>query len=107
MGGKILKRFFTGILVIAMMFAMAACSTNLKGTYTMSDGLIKQSFIFEDDNKVKVSAFGIDIEGEYEIVKDEIIITYSFMGFSYDFVKSFEKNGSSIFVDGVEFVQEK
>jgi hypothetical protein len=60
-----------------------------------------------EDNKVKVSAFGIDVEGEYLIEDGEITITYSLLGLSYDWVKSFEKDGSSIFIDGTEFVKEK
>ena len=37
----------------------------------------------------------------------EITITYSLLGLSYDWVKSFKKDGSSIFIDGTEFVKEK
>ena len=69
--------------------------------------MIEQSFTFLEDNKVKVSAFGIEIEGEYLIEDGEITITYSLFGLSYDWVKSFEKDGNSIFIDGTEFVKEK
>ena len=107
MAKKSLKRIFAGLLAFAMVCVLAACSTQLNGTYTSTDGLINQSFTFEKDNKVKVSAFGFNIEGEYEIKGDEITITYGALGLSYDFVKSFKKEGKSIFVDGVEFVKEK
>jgi transcriptional regulator with XRE-family HTH domain len=52
-------------------------------------------------------AFGIEVEGEYLIEDGEITITYSLLGLRYDWVKSFEKDGSSIFIDGTEFVKEK
>ena len=95
------------LLVCVMVCTLAACTTTLKGTYTSKDGLVKQSFTFKEDNKVEVSAFGIDVEGEYLIEDGEITITYSLLGLSYDWVKSFEKDGSSIFIDGTEFVKEK
>ena len=95
------------LLVCVMVFTLTACATTLKGTYTSKEGLIKQSFTFKDDNMVEVSAFGIDIEGKYVIEDGEITITYSLFGLSYDWVKSFEKDGDSIFIDGTEFVKEK
>lgn len=106
------KKTFTKVvamvlLVCVMVCTFAACTTTLNGTYTNKDGLIEQKFTFKKDNKVEASAFGIDIEGEYEIKDGEITITYSLLGLSYDWVKSFEKKGSSIFIDGTEFVKEK
>ena len=94
------------LLVCVMVCTLTACTTTLKGTYTSKDGLVEQSFTFKEDNKVEVSAFGIDVEGEYLIEDGEITITYSLLGMSYDWVKSFEKDGSSIFIDGTEFVKE-
>ena len=55
---------------------------------------------------MEVSAFGIDVEGEYLIEDDTITITYSFLNLSYDWKKSFEKKGNSIFIDGTEFIKE-
>lgn len=95
------------LLVCVMVCTLTACTTTLNGTYTNKDGLIEQSFTFKEDNKVEVSAFGIEVEGEYLIEDGEITITYSLLGLSYDWVKSFEKDGSSIFIDGTEFVKEK
>lgn len=95
------------LLVFVMVCTLTACTTTLNGTYTNKDGLIEQSFTFKEDNKVEVSAFGIEVEGEYLIEDGEITITYSLLGLSYDWVKSFEKDGSSIFIDGTEFVKEK
>ena len=104
---KISKRIVAAILCCIMVCTFAACGFMLKGTYTSTDGLVEQSFTFKDDNKVEVSAFGINVEGEYEIKDGEITITYSLLGLKYDWVKSFERKGSSIFIDGTEFVKEK
>ena len=103
----ICKRTAAFLLACLMVCTLVACTTTLKGTYTSKEGLIEQSFTFKEDNKVAVSAFGIDVEGEYLIEDGEITITYSLLGLSYDWVKSFEKDGSSIFIDGTEFVKEK
>lgn len=94
-------------LVIILMCILTACSTKLSGTYTNEDGLVKQSFTFKEDNKVEVSAFGIEVEGEYLIKNDTITITYSLLNLSYDWEKSFRKDGNSIFIDGVEFTKDK
>ena len=55
---------------------------------------------------MEVSAFGINVEGEYLIEDDTITITYSLLNLSYDWEKSFEKKGNSIFIDGTEFIKE-
>ncbi len=106
MKNNVFRRMAIFFLVGLMVCTLAACTTTLKGTYTSTDGVIKQSFTFLEDNKVKVSAFGIDVEGEYLIEDGEITITYSLWGLSYDWVKSFKKDGSSIFIDGTEFVKD-
>ena len=85
---------------------LTACSSNLSGTYSNDEGLVKQSFTFKEENKVEVSAFGINVEGEYRIEDGTITITYNFLGLRYDWEKSFEKKGNSIFIDGSEFVKE-
>ena len=95
------------LLTIVLVSALTSCAIKLSGTYTSTDGLIKQSFTFKEDNKVEVSAFGIDVEGEYHIEDGTITITYSLLNLSYDWEKSFEKKGDSIFIDGTEFVKEK
>lgn len=94
------------LLCCLLVCMLTACTTKLKGTYTNADGLIKQSFTFKDDDKVDVSAFGINVEGEYLIEDGTITITYSLLNLSYDLEKSFEKKGSSIFIDGTEFIKE-
>lgn len=104
---RICKTIVAVLLICAMACTLTACTVKLSGTYTNKNGIIEQSFTFKDDNKVAVSAFDIEIEGEYAIEDGQITITYSLLGLSYDWVKSFEKDGSSIFIDGTEFVKEK
>ena len=86
------------LLTVSLVCILTACTTKLSGTYTNDEGLVKQSFIFKEDNKVEVSAFGID--------DDTITITYSLLNLSYDWEKSFEKKRNSIFIDGTEFIKE-
>ncbi len=105
---KKFKRIVSLLLIIAMLACLlTACATKLNGTYVNEEGLIKQSFTFKEDNKVEVSAFGINIEGEYEIEDNTITITYSILNIDYDMEKSFVKKGNSIFIDGVEYIKEK
>ena len=105
---KNLKRIVSLLLLTTILvFLLTACATKLSGTYTNDEGLVKQSFTFKEDNKVDVSAFGIDVEGEYLIEDGKITITYSLLNLSYDLEKSFEKKGNSIYIDGTEFVKEK
>ena len=72
------------LLTVSLVCILTACTTKLSGTYTNDEGLVKQSFTFKEDNKVEVSAFGIDVEGEYLIEDDTITITYSLLNLSYD-----------------------
>ena len=50
---------------------------------------------------------GYDSAGIAVIEDGKITITYSLLNLSYDLEKSFEKKGSSIYIDGTEFVKEK
>lgn len=106
MANKYFKSIAAMLMICAIVFVMAGCSSKLNGKYTKSEGLIEQSFIFNNDGTVKVSAFDIEIEGEYEIKDGKITITYSLLGLSYDWVKDFDKKGNSIFIDGTEFVKD-
>ena len=104
---KNLKRIVSLLLLTTtFVCVLTACTTKLTGAYTNDEGLVKQSFTFKEDNKVDVSAFGIDIEGEYLIEDNKITITYSLMNLSCDQEKSFVKKGNSIFNDGTESIKE-
>lgn len=94
------------LLTVLLVCMLTACTTKLSGTYVNDDGIVRQSFTFKEDNIVEVSAFDIYVEGEYLIEDDQITITYSLLNFGYDWKKSFEKKGDSIFIDGTEFVKE-
>lgn len=104
------KRCFRSVIAIlliaAVMCTFVGCATTLNGTYANNDGIITQSFTFDRDGNVKMSAFGIDVQGTYHIEDGEITITYSLLSFSYDWTQTFEKKGNSIFIDGTEFVKE-
>ncbi len=102
---RLLKIASVALVLVVIACCFSACATKLNGTYT-SDGLVKQSFTFKEDNVVVMSAFGIEAEGTYVIEDDKITITYSLLNMSYDWEKSFEKDGDSIFIDGTEFVKE-
>lgn len=86
-----IKKIIAALLICLMVGTLTACTTTLKGTYTSKEGLTEQSFTFKEDNKVEVSAFGIDVEGEYLIEDGEITITYSLLGLSYDWGQEFQK----------------
>lgn len=103
---KNLKAIISVMLICVMACSLTACATKLSGTYT-SDGIIEQSFTFKEDDVVVISAFGIDAEGTYKIEDDKITITYKLLNLSYDWEKSFEKDGDTITIDGTEFVKEK
>ena len=105
---KNLKRIVSLLLLTTMLVCvLTACTTKLSGTYTNDEGIIKQSFTFKEDNKVVMSAFGIDAEGTYKIEDGKITITYKLLNFSYDWEKSFEKNGDTLIIDGTAFLKEK
>lgn len=104
---KSIKKIIALVLVVVLVCTLTACATSLNGTYVNKNGIIEQSFTFMKDNKVKISAFDLDLEGEYAIEDDQIIFTYSLLGIGVDLPFDFEKDGSSIFINGVEFVKEK
>ncbi len=103
---KTAKRIVAFFLVSLIICCLTACSIKLNGTYTTKDGLIEQSFIFKEDNRVAVSAFDLEVEGDYVIEDGKLTITYSILGLKYDVDMDFEKKGSSIFINGVEFIKE-
>lgn len=104
---KLLSRAAAFLLVCIMTCSLTACATKLSGKYVAKDSLLEQSFTFLDDNKVKMSAFNFNIEGEYAVKDDKIIITYGAFGLSYDWENTFKKEGNSIFIGDTEFVKEK
>ncbi len=106
MNKRIAKSITSLLVIFIILCSLTACSTKLSGTYT-SDGIVKQSFTFKDDNVVLMSAFGVDAEGTYKIEDDKITVTYKLLNLSYDWEKSFQKEGDTITIDGTQFVKEK
>ena len=43
---------------------------------------------------------------DHKIEDGKITITYNILGFTYDWEKSFEKDGNTIIIDGTKFVKE-
>ena len=98
------RRILCLCLSLLLVLTLTACgSTKLNGTYKSSD-FIAQTFTFKDD-KVTMSAFGINASGTYKIDGDEIAITYSLFGSEYTWRQPFSKSGSSIYIGGTEFVK--
>lgn len=106
MNKKVIRVLAAVLAVCAVMALATACGTKLNGKYVNDDGFFSQSFTFAD-GKVEVSAFGLDVTADYKIEKDELTITYSLGGLSYDDVMTFEKKGNVIIIDGTEFTKEK
>ena len=71
----------------------------------MNHGIIDQSFTFSGD-RVTVSAFGLDINGTYEIKGDMITVRFSLLGMEQSESWSFARQGNSIYIDGAEYVKE-
>ena len=109
------------MLVFTLTICLTACgsgsSSTLKGTYTATSanlfsGPQFSSITFSDNNRVAMSAMGIiGTEGTYRIDGSTIELSYkepSLFGEGKAVVKSmtFERSGSSIFLDGYEFVKD-
>ena len=90
-----------------MSVAVTACGSagGLNGTYSSEvfGGLLgENTFTFSGGNKVKMSAFGIDADGTYEIKDGNIIIQYNLFGQDYTWEQSFSQSGNSIYIGGEE-----
>ncbi len=104
---KALKITVAVLLAAALLAGLAGCGTKtLNGTYK-TDENANWSLTFDKDNKVTGEAFGLTVDGEYEIKDDAITFKYStVLGIGATVTKSFEKKGSSIWIDGTEFVKQ-
>ncbi len=100
------KFLITLISALFVVCIFSACETKLNGTYVNDNGIIKQTITFNRDNTIVVSAFGVDIEGEYKIENNKLTVTYSLLGVKTNWDWSFERKGKSIFIDGAEFVKQ-
>jgi len=99
------KKIVALILVSAAIITLlSACGTKLNGTYK-STGILGETITFTKD-EASMSAFGLSISGPYKIEKDQITITYTVLGISYDWTQSFKKEGKSIYIGSTEFVKQ-
>lgn len=90
------------VAIILCVTMLTACGdSKLDGTYR-SQGLISQSFTFDED-QVTMSAFGMNASGTYQIDGDQIIITYNLLGQEYTWEQSFSQSGNAIKIGGTEF----
>ncbi|MCR5523638.1 MAG: META domain-containing protein [Clostridia bacterium] len=104
---KVLSSIIAVALVCSFVFLFASCGSTLKGTYKASDSL-GGTLTFDKDNKVTGELFGITLDGTYEIEDDQITFSYSgAFGIGATLTKSFEKDGSTLIIDGKEFVKQK
>ena len=98
------------VLLVAVLLAglLSGCAVKeLKGTYKSTDSL-GGTLTFKEDHKVTGELFGITLDGEYEIKDDTITFKYSGpLGLGATIDKSFSKDGSTILIDGTEFVKQK
>ena len=96
------------IAAAALCFAVtvfSGCSDKLSGTYRTS-GSLSYTVTFEDD-KITMSAFGVDAEGTYEISDGKITMTYTVFGITTSWSQTFEKRDSkTIVIGGTEFIKQ-
>ena len=105
---KTVKKAAAALLVVCLLAGMlAGCAKTLNGTY-VSTGSLGGSLTFDKDDHVTGELFGITLDGEYEIKDDTITFKYSGpLGLGATIDKSFSKDGSTILIDGTEFVKQK
>jgi hypothetical protein len=103
---SIKKVLLITVALCLVLTTLVGCSGGgLSGTYK-SQGLISQSFTFSGSDKVTMSAFGINANGTYKISGNTMTITYSLFGFESSWDCKYEKKGSSIYIDGTEFIKQ-
>ena len=106
MKGKTIRIISLISIAVIMLTALTACAGSLKGTYETSDGL--SSVTFGDDKSITLNALGlVDVEGTYEIEDGNITVDYVLpvIGTKTQWVKTFEKDGKTIIIDGKEFTK--
>ena len=99
------------ILAIAclLLTTLAACGggTTLNGTYQMGGGLLSQSYSFDRNGNVTTKTAGlIGTSGTYSISGNRLTMTLdgSFLGATTT-THTFKKSGSSIYIDGAEYIK--
>ena len=98
---NLIKIIILSLLVICMTASFTSCGKKLNGTYKAT-GLVEQTITFKGKTAT-LSAFGLNVSGEYEIEDGYITITYSVLGNDVDWKQTFEKKGKTIIINGTEF----
>jgi len=99
------------ILAIAclLLAALTACGvggTTLNGTYQMGGGLFSQSYSFDRNGNVIIKTASIvGSSGTYTISGNRLTITASVLGVETTTDHTFKKSGSSIYIDGAEYIK--
>lgn len=89
-------------LVLVMMVATFASCGKPSGKY------VNGAFYFEfDGDEVKASIAGLSIDGTYEIKDGKIYLTYDVFGASVTKDYTYEKDGDTLTIGGVEYTKEK
>lgn len=102
---KFFARFLAAVLMAVVLLSAVACTKRLSGSYASSE-LLGTTYTFDGDKVTVSSDLGIALTGTYEIEKDTITFSYKVMSVTTSNTVSFEKKGSSIFLDGVEYVKQ-
>jgi hypothetical protein len=107
---KTTKRILAILAVACLLLtALTACggSTTLNGTYQMGGGLFSQSYSFDRNGNVTVkTATIVGSSGTYSISGNRLTITVSnaLLG-EVTTDHTFKKSGSSIYIDGSEYIK--
>lgn len=110
---KKFTRILSLTLVLVMSLAiLASCGTRLSGTYSDKLGLTKWTF---DGDKVTYKALIVEVETTYKIKDGKIILDLneklaSALNLSKEDAVvewSFEKDGDTITINGVDYTKEK
>jgi len=112
---KAAKRILVIFSIACLLFTtLSACSrgTTLNGTYQKGGGLLAKTYSFDRKGNVTISTAGgvVESSGTYNIKGNLLTITKSsaVLGISVGEIPSehtFKKQGSSIYIDGSEYLK--
>ncbi|MBR4344393.1 MAG: hypothetical protein IKP88_17110 [Lachnospiraceae bacterium] len=100
------KKILSILMILVMILSLSACSGDrIDGTYISNDAA-KQKFTFKD-NTVTMSAFGLNVDGTFELNDTQIVITYTIPILGDQVWRaSFSKNGKNLIISGTEFIKQ-
>lgn len=102
---NIIKIAVLALAVVMLSMSLVSCD-KLSGTYSMTDKTGTTSYTFSlFSDKVVWNYVGYEIEGTYAIEDGKITLSF-IEGVWENDVRSFRKEGKSIFINDVEYVKE-